>query len=82
MVQERDKAIELLEKILESREENQHTIIPIMGGDGTPARLIDYLILNSPIIEKNLHVIAFAILPFGTGNDLSRSQGWGGEETS
>ena len=51
-----------------------------MGGDGSTARLVDYMISNSPIIEKNLHVIAFSPMPFGTGNDLARSLGWGGQE--
>jgi diacylglycerol kinase family enzyme len=48
-----------------------------MGGDGTLAGLVKSILIQSPLVEANLHMFAFAPLPFGTGNDLSRSTGWG-----
>ena len=48
-----------------------------MGGDGTLAGLVKSILDKSDIIKANLHMFAFAPLPFGTGNDLSRSTGWG-----
>jgi diacylglycerol kinase (ATP) len=48
-----------------------------MGGDGTLAGVVKTLIDKSAKILNNLHMFAFAPLPFGTGNDLSRSTGWG-----
>ena len=52
-----------------------------MGGDGSLGCLIDDLILDE-VIEKNINRLVFAPLPYGTGNDLSRSLGWGYQEGS
>lgn len=47
----------------------------IAGGDGTICSVINYI---KHIPEwSNINPPA-AILPLGTGNDLSRSLGWGG----
>lgn len=48
-----------------------------MGGDGTTALLIDQLLAHSDVITQNIHLIAFVPMPFGTGNDIGVSLGWG-----
>ena len=48
-----------------------------MGGDGSMAIMLDQLTADSDLIAENLHQVAFVPLPFGTGNDISRSLGWG-----
>jgi len=54
-------------------------ILAVMGGDGSLGCFIDDLILD-PVIEKGISRLVFAPLPYGTGNDLSRSLGWGNRE--
>jgi diacylglycerol kinase family enzyme len=51
----------------------------VMGGDGSLGCLIDDLILD-PVVEKGISRLVFAPLSYGTGNDLSRSLGWGNTE--
>jgi len=68
---------EALENAITNWSQGQHIIVPVMGGDGTLAGLLKSILDKSPIVEANLHMFAFAPLPFGTGNDLSRSTGWG-----
>jgi hypothetical protein len=50
-----------------------------MGGDGSLGLLISIL-SKDPVINANLGSLIFVPLPYGTGNDLSRSMGWGGTE--
>lgn len=52
----------------------------VAGGDGTICSVLNYL--TSGVIEEWINNNPpVAILPLGTGNDLSRSMGWGtGEE--
>ena len=50
--------------------------ILVAGGDGTISTVIDHIKNNIPEWSNNMPGIA--ILPLGTGNDLSRSLGWGG----
>jgi diacylglycerol kinase (ATP) len=48
----------------------------VAGGDGTICSVMNYL--TSGAIEEWVHNNPpVAILPLGTGNDLSRSMGWG-----
>lgn len=50
--------------------------ILVAGGDGTISTVIDYIKQHIP--EWKDAMPGIAILPLGTGNDLSRSLGWGG----
>jgi diacylglycerol kinase (ATP) len=47
----------------------------IAGGDGTICSVLNYI---KTIPEWSMVNPPAAILPLGTGNDLSRSLGWGG----
>lgn len=49
--------------------------ILVAGGDGTIGSVINFIKSNIP--EWTLDMPAIAILPLGTGNDLSRCLGWG-----
>jgi len=49
-------------------------LILIAGGDGTVCSVINFM---KTIPEWNKNNPPAAILPLGTGNDLSRSLGWG-----
>eukprot|EP00929_Paragymnodinium_shiwhaense_P042031 TRINITY_DN21826_c0_g3_i1.p1 TRINITY_DN21826_c0_g3~~TRINITY_DN21826_c0_g3_i1.p1 ORF type:complete len:626 (-),score=49.97 TRINITY_DN21826_c0_g3_i1:94-1884(-) len=49
----------------------------ICGGDGTVTWILTAL-EQCPQLEGRLHLLPVAIVPLGTGNDLSRSLGWGG----
>jgi diacylglycerol kinase family enzyme len=50
-------------------------VLCVAGGDGTLMYLVDEAIELGSKIEE----ISLCILPFGTGNDLSRTMGWGFE---
>lgn len=50
--------------------------ILVAGGDGTISTVIDHI--KTKIPEWSEAMPGIAILPLGTGNDLSRSLGWGG----
>ena len=45
------------------------------GGDGTMSWLVNKLFSHIP----KLYLLIFGILPIGTGNDMSRSLGWGSQ---
>jgi diacylglycerol kinase family enzyme len=47
-----------------------------MGGDGSLGRFMDDITADE-IIAQNLNRFAFAPLPYGNGNDISRTTGWG-----
>eukprot|EP00927_Polykrikos_kofoidii_P012659 TRINITY_DN15483_c0_g1_i1.p1 TRINITY_DN15483_c0_g1~~TRINITY_DN15483_c0_g1_i1.p1 ORF type:complete len:616 (+),score=80.82 TRINITY_DN15483_c0_g1_i1:106-1848(+) len=48
----------------------------ICGGDGTVTWILTAL-EQCKALQDNLHLLPVAIVPLGTGNDLSRSLGWG-----
>jgi diacylglycerol kinase (ATP) len=48
----------------------------VAGGDGTVGSVINYI--KEEIPEWGERMPAIAVLPLGTGNDLSRCLGWGG----
>jgi len=50
-----------------------------MGGDGMLGCFIDD-ITKDRMIDENMKNLTFVPLPYGTGNDLSRSIGWGFRE--
>ena len=45
-------------------------IFAIMGGDGSLARVVQDM-KQDPVLQANIHKIAFTLLPYGTGNDLA-----------
>lgn len=45
----------------------------ICGGDGT----INWVLTHALKVGVDLNKTAISILPIGTGNDFSRSTGWG-----
>lgn len=48
----------------------------VAGGDGTVGSVINYI--KEEIPEWGESMPAVAVMPLGTGNDLSRCLGWGG----
>ncbi len=54
-------------------------ILVTMGGDGSLGCFIDD-ISTDHYIAQNIFRVVFVPLPYGTGNDLSRSLGWGRKE--
>lgn len=50
-----------------------------MGGDGSLGMFIQQASAE-PVVLSNLKDIIFVPLPYGTGNDLCRSLGWGAIE--
>lgn len=74
-----DEATQCIEQILRNKDLRTHVIVAIMGGDGTFAGILDTLTMNS-IIKIFINDLVFTTLPFGTGNDMSRTLGWGGQE--
>jgi len=50
-----------------------------MGGDGSLGCFLDSL-RSEPHIASQVANLVFVPLPYGTGNDLSRSLGWGPRE--
>ena len=68
------KGKKFIKKYLEDFPENKIKII-VAGGDGTIIGLVEDLKSQ----EVPLNRCIFGIIPFGTGNDLSRSLGFGNE---
>ena len=64
-----------------AQQSDEEIIFAICGGDGSLARCISDL-KKEPYINKNMQRITFTLLPYGTGNDLAQSFGWGCEEGS
>jgi diacylglycerol kinase family enzyme len=56
--------------------ENREIIVVTMGGDGMLGCFLDD-ITKDEFIAQNMQKLTFVPLPYGTGNDLSRSIGWG-----
>jgi len=54
-------------------------VLTVCGGDGSLGCFID-LLIEDPLIASNLGRLYFTAMPFGTGNDISRSLGWGSSE--
>jgi diacylglycerol kinase family enzyme len=54
-------------------QDTERVIFVTMGGDGTFMRLVSDLQATG----INLDHAQFVVLPFGTGNDLANSLGWG-----
>ncbi len=50
-----------------------------MGGDGMLGVFVDNISKDKFILD-NMNHLNFVPLPYGTGNDLSRSIGWGHRE--
>ena len=76
-----DQAKDAIENALKLRSDNEHIVCAFMGGDGSISRNVNYLTENSITIKENINLIAFAFLPYGTGNDCARSLGWGPRDT-
>lgn len=74
-----DDATTCIEKIVREKDLKTHVIVAILGGDGSLANILNTLTENS-IIKVFINDLVFTTLPFGTGNDMSRTLGWGGEE--
>ena len=53
--------------------------VAVAGGDGTATWVLDEL--EQAFLEQDSPVPALAVLPCGTGNDLSRVLGWAGSST-
>lgn len=49
----------------------------VCGGDGTVLWVVEEIVKYGIDIEN----VVIGIVPIGTGNDFSRSTGWGGEQT-
>mmetsp|Transcript_18835 Transcript_18835/g.26041 ORF Transcript_18835/g.26041 Transcript_18835/m.26041 type:complete len:82 (+) Transcript_18835:443-688(+) len=78
-----DDAIKRIESMVESyiktNDSNKKIIVATLGGDGSLGCTLDVLEQKSEFIMSNIDKIHFATLPYGSGNDLSRSLGWGGD---
>ncbi len=51
----------------------------VLGGDGSLGCFLD-MITKDSTVAKNLKYLFFAPLPFGNGNDICISTGWGKAE--
>jgi len=61
-------------------DEDPHAVrVAVAGGDGTATWVLDEL--EQAFLERGSPVPALAVLPCGTGNDLSRVLGWAGSTT-
>ena len=56
--------------------EAMRIIVAILGGDGSLGCFLD-MITEDKLISQSLSHIHFAPLPFGNGNDICISLGWG-----
>ena len=63
-----------LEKTLNTR-----IIVAVLGGDGSLGCFLD-MITEDKYVAENLNKIHFTPLPFGNGNDICISLGWGKKE--
>jgi diacylglycerol kinase (ATP) len=63
-----------LQNVLTLSNKSQHVNAIICGGDGTVLWVVT-LVLKMGVNFEN---IGFGVIPLGTGNDFSRSLGWGG----
>ena len=76
-----NQAAASLEAAIENRSANEHILVALMGGDGSVSRNVNCLLEKSEIVRENIDMVGFVMLPFGTGNDCSRSMGWGARDT-
>lgn len=65
--------------LAERLNEQTEIILVTMGGDGMLGVFVDDISKDTYIAENMNHLI-FVPLPYGTGNDISRSVGWGHRE--
>lgn len=78
--QQKELILERIKEALKERLNEQTEIILVtMGGDGMLGVFVDDISKDSYIAENMNHLI-FVPLPYGTGNDISRSVGWGHRE--
>eukprot|EP00494_Astrolonche_serrata_P004606 UN04620 len=70
-----NKQLDKLKSIIES---NKETIVIIAGGDGTNAWGLS--IVDQVCKKYKLKYPFIAPFPIGSGNDLSRSLGWGAKQ--
>ena len=61
---------------LERVKESSEIIVVVMGGDGSLSCFLDD-IFQDEVIVREVENLTFVPLPYGTGNDLSRTLGWG-----
>jgi diacylglycerol kinase (ATP) len=79
-ISDMDSIVEYLQILIQAKRSSEEIVVVMMGGDGSLGRLMDEICL-SQIIDDHLDQILFTCLPYGTGNDISRSLGWGGTES-
>lgn len=68
---DKERQIKEIKKLIDNQEPNLRVIIS--GGDGTILWVVNELQISG--IDPN--DLVFGINPIGTGNDFSRSVGWG-----
>lgn len=61
-------------KVRELNEKKAKTVVIVCGGDGTVMWVVSEMLKY----KVDPEVTPLAIIPLGTGNDFSRSLGWGG----
>lgn len=67
-----------LKNVLELTKKSKNVNVIICGGDGTILWVVSSVI-NFGIDPND---VCFGVIPIGTGNDFSRSLGWGGSPIS
>eukprot|EP00347_Sterkiella_histriomuscorum_P014386 403361066 len=70
-----DNGYKIMRKYQLNRNPNQELILVSAGGDGSLMNLVMKIKANFVDIQR----LVCCPLPFGTGNDLSRELGWGGQ---
>ena len=63
-----------LEEVKELVEAHEDVVVVVCGGDGTILWVVEEVLKTGVPVER----VRFGVIPIGTGNDFSRSLGWGG----